>query len=209
MFLRTWVRSGGTPEAVDPLLLDPSPEGLAAVQVVGGHGLRARRALRRSYLAWISLARERIFLANAYFAPEAWLRRALCRAARRGVRVDLLLPGRTDAPLVSWAGRASYPALLECGASIRELDAGMLHAKVATFDDRVLLTGSANLDYRSFRHNLEIAVTVFDPATARAALAALERDFERARPVTTDSWRRRSLLRRALERSAYSVRYWL
>lgn len=209
IFLGTWIRSGGDLGAAGPLFIEPEPAGEASVQVVGGRGLKGRRSLRRSFVTWIALAERRIFLANAYFAPEMWLRRELCRAARRGVRVELLLPGKTDAPLVSWAGRASYQALLSAGAQIREMERTVLHAKVAVVDDRILLAGSANLDYRSFRHNLELAVNVFDESAARAASTALEQEYACARAVTPESWSGRSWPQRFLERLAYSLRYWL
>lgn len=209
LFLRTWLRSGGRPEETAGLSAAPRDAGGAGVQVVEGEGVLGRRGLRRSYLAMIGMARRRIFLANAYFAPEGPLRRALARAACRGVRVELLLPGESDVPMVRWAGRACYGRLLAEGVRIREVRRAFLHAKIAVFDDEVLLAGSANLDHRSFRHNLEIAVNVFEPAAARAALEAFEREFEAADEVTLEDWQRRPRAERLRERLARLVRYWL
>ncbi len=209
LFLGTWIRSGGRPEDAAGLFAVPQDAGGAGVQVVGGTGVLGRRGLRRSYLGMIGMARRRIFLANAYFAPEGPLRRALARAASRGVRVELLLPGDSDVPMVRWAGRACYGRLLDEGVRIREARGTFLHAKVAVFDDEVLLAGSANLDHRSFRHNLEIAVNVFEAAAAQTALATFEREFEAAREVTLEEWRRRPRSERLRERLARLVRYWL
>lgn len=209
MFVANWVRSGGSLDVAESLMALPRAQGKARVQVVGGRGLRGRRSLLRSYLDLIALARERIFLANAYFAPEAGLRRQLCWAARRGVRVELLVPGKSDAPYVRWAGRASYQRLLDAGVRLREMDHAVLHVKMAAFDDRVLLAGSANLDYRSFRHNLEVAVNVFDRGAAAEALRAFEAEFARSRPVLAEEWASRSGLDRLRERLAYLFRYWL
>lgn len=209
MFVATWLRAGGALDTVAPLIVSPPPGGTARVQVVGGRGLRGRRTLLRSYRTLVAQARERIFLANAYFAPEGGLRRDLCAAARRGVRVDLLLAGQTDVPWVRWAGRRTYERLLDAGVRIREMSRAVLHAKVAVFDGQVLLAGSANLDYRSFRHNLELAVNVFDTSAAGDVLEAFEGEFRLATPIDRESWKRRPWQDRILERSAWAIRYWL
>ncbi len=209
VFVRSWIGAGGRAVHSSTLVTSPWPSGQAAMQVVAGRGLRGRRRLRALHLAQIASAQREIFIANAYFAPERVLVRALCAAARRGVRVELLLPERTDAWLVRWAGRASYERLLRHGIAIREVGHRILHAKVAVFDGEVLLAGSANLDYRSFRHNLEIAATVFDAATARDARGALEPDRVRARAVKRTEWHARPWTWRVAERVASALRYWL
>jgi len=209
VFLENWIRSGGTPEAAGELTARRPDAGKAGVQVVEGKGVLGRRGLRRSYLAMIAMARRRVFLANAYFAPERPLKRALVHAARRGVRVDLLLPGVTDVPMVRWAGRASYGSLLAAGVRIREMRRAVLHAKLAVFDDAVLLAGSANLDHRSFRHNLEIAVNAFDAGAARQALESFEREFDAGDEITLERFARRPAGERLKERLAGLVRYWL
>jgi cardiolipin synthase len=209
LFLGLWARSGGSLTRATEIVRAVGKAGDTRVQVLGGAGRRGRRRLRRVHVALISEARERIVIANSYFAPDPGLRSALCRAARRGVRVDLLLAGISDVPIVRWAGRATYGSLLEAGVRIREMHHAILHAKMATFDDELLLTGSANLDSRSFRHNLEIAVNVFDREAAAAAIAAFAPDGQRAVEVTLDEWRRRSVVDRLLERLASLWSYWL
>jgi cardiolipin synthase len=209
MFIETWMRAGGALDEVGALIGTAGEQGDAVVQVAGGRGVLGRRRLRRAYLSQIALAQRRVFLANAYFVPELSLRRALRGAARRGVRMDLLLPEKTDVPMVRWAGRAWYGTLLEAGCRIREVPRTILHAKLAVFDDEVLLTGSANLDHRSFRHNLEIAVNVFERGAAQAAMESYEREFEAAREITLDGWRRRPAREKLLERLASLFTYWL
>ncbi len=208
-FVGSWIRSGGRAEAAGSLAGTPHRAGAAAVQVLGGKGLRGRRALRRGLQDLLVSARSRIFIANAYFAPETFVLRALRRAASRGVSVDLLLPGETDVPMVRWAGRAVYGRLLDAGVRIREHGGSILHAKVLVVDGETLVTGSANLDYRSFRHNQEIAVNVIDRDAASAALAAFEAPFESAAPVDPAAWDERGWRERALERMAWAVRDWL
>ncbi len=209
LFVGSWIRTGGSPEVAAALEAPVRERGAAGVQVVGGAGLRGRRSLRRDYLGLIGSARSRIFLANAYFAPEGVLRRALVHAARRGVSVELLVPGETDVPMVRWAGRASYGRLLSAGVRIREMKHAVLHAKVAVFDGEVLLAGSANLDHRSFRHNLEVAINVLDRAAAAGARSAFAPALEDSDPIDPAAWKRRPAAARLLERMASALSYWL
>jgi cardiolipin synthase len=209
LFVTAWIRAGGSPEGTGDLFRPPSESGRAGVQVVGGRGLRGRRGLRRSYLEFLSQAQRRVLVVNAYFAPERVLRSKLAATARRGVAVDLLLAGESDVPAVRWAGRASYGSLLRAGVRILEHRRTVLHAKAAVFDDEILLAGSANLDYRSFRHNLEVAVHVFDGKAAREAARAFDEDLALASEVTLEAWERRPLVERILETLAASVAYWL
>ena len=108
-------------------------------------------------------ARRRIQLATPYFVPDAALLMALCMAARRGVEVDLLLPARSNHPLSDMARRRALRALAAAGGRIW-LTPGMMHAKLAVFDDVLALNGSANLDSRSLFLNYELMIAFGDPA---------------------------------------------
>lgn len=209
VFLLSWIEAGGAADDTAPLIATSPEDGAAGLQVMGGRGLLARRRLRGMHLQLLHLAHAEVFVANAYFVPERPLVRALVRTARRGVRVRLLLPGVSDSPPARWAARAFYGALLRAGVEIREVHDVVLHAKAAIVDGEVLLTGSANLDYRSFRHNLEVTVTVHDDSCARAAAAALETTWAGARPVTLEAWGSRGFADRLLEGLALLVRFWL
>ncbi len=209
VFVANWIGAGGSADETGAATGSTGEPGKAGVQVFGGRGLVARRRLRGAHLAQVGLARREIAIGNAYFAPELRLLRALRRAARRGVKVRLLLAGRTDSPPVRWAGRASYAELLAAGIEIREVHHATLHAKVAVIDRDVLITGSANLDYRSFRHNLEIAVTIYDRDAAVATEDAFRADWEQAVPITLDAWKRRPRFEKVKEWLARSVQYWL
>ncbi len=154
---------------------------VAAVRRPGGLGARAdlvlrdnllnRRRIERAYLRAIGNARDEIVIANAYFLPGARLRKALILAARRGVRVRLLLQGRYEYFLQFHAARPVYGALLDAGIEIHEYAASFLHAKVAVVDLRWATVGSSNLDPLSLLLAREANVVVRD-----AGFAALLRD---------------------------------
>jgi cardiolipin synthase len=158
-------------------------------------GLSGGRPLRRRYLKSIGAAREELLVAHAYFLPDRRLVRSITAAARRGVRVKMLLPGRSDVPLATAATRRLYGQLLRAGVTILEHTESVLHAKAAVMDGRRLLVGSFNLDPFSLV-NLETLVEVNDSELARAAKAWLEGLLQRARPVTLEEVERASPLQR-------------
>lgn len=153
--------------------------------------LRHRRDIEDAYLERIGAAQTEIVIANAYFFPGRRFRRALRAAARRGVRVVLLLPSRVEYALLHYASRALYPALLEEGIEIHEYHRSFLHAKVAVFDSEVATVGSSNIDPFSFLMAKEANVFVADSGFALQLRASLGEAIETgARQVRAHRWRR-------------------
>ncbi|KNZ33457.1 MAG: phospholipase D [Methylibium sp. NZG] len=140
----------------------------AVAALVLRDNVRYRRRIEGTYRLAISQAKSEILIANAYFVPGVQLQRALLRAARRGVRVTLLLQGRYEYFMQYHASRAVYGALLKAGIQIIEYEASFLHAKVAVIDGadgagRGLATvGSSNLDPLSLLLAREANVFVRD-----------------------------------------------
>lgn len=179
------------------------------VQVVSGLVRGDRSALRRLVRLLLGSAETEIVLASAYFVPSRRLVRAFVAAARRGVSVTLLLPGVTDARLVQAATRSTYGRLLRAGVKVYERDGRFLHVKAASVDGFVLSLGSANLDPRSFLHNLELNLNVEHAALAESFRKALDWDFAQSRAVDLAAWSRRGALERFGQHLAYALRYWL
>jgi cardiolipin synthase len=125
---------------------------------------RRRDEIEWHYRQAIQRARREIIIANAYFFPGYRLLRDLRDAARRGVKVRLILQGRPDMPWVRWIALTLYDYLLRAGVSIHEYCERPLHAKVATVDDDWATVGSSNLDPLSLSLNLEANVIVRDRA---------------------------------------------
>jgi len=150
--------------------------------------IRYRRDIERAYLAAIRTARSEILVATAYFFPGADFRHALINAAKRGVRVTLLLQARVEYRLLHHASRALYGQLLTAGVSIQEYHLSFLHAKVAVIDDRWATVGSSNIDPYSFLMAREANVFVRDPLFADSPLVKQGRlSFV---PLTDAQWRR-------------------
>ncbi len=128
---------------------------------------RNRTRIERAYRRAIGQARREVIIANAYFVPGRKLRTALVSAARRGVKVQLLLQGRYEYFLQYYAARPVYGALLQAGVEIHEYSPSFLHAKVAVVDGHWATVGSSNLDPLSLLLAREANVMVEDAAFAQ------------------------------------------
>lgn len=149
-------------------------------------GLGGGRRLRRRYLKAIGGARVRVLMAHAYFMPDRRLVRSITAAARRGVRVKLVLPARGDVALMRPASRRLYRKLLAAGVEVREWQGSMLHAKVAVVDGLRLLLGSFNLDPLSLA-NLEALAEAEDREVSAAGERWIEARLAEAVAVPRDA----------------------
>jgi cardiolipin synthase len=155
------------------------------------------------YLLSIAAASRTIHLSMAYFAPDEVTLDALVEALRRGVRIQILLPGPvTDSELVQNASRAKWGALLEAGAEIYEYQPTMYHCKVLVVDGLWTSVGSTNFDVRSFRLNDEANLNVYDKDVAVGQIAQFGEDLKRSRRVTLEEWNARPWTEKLQERAA-------
>jgi cardiolipin synthase len=167
---------------------------------------RYRRSIHREYLVRIGHARARVDIANPYFVPDRSVRAALFRAVARGVHVRVLLPSRSDVPIVQFAAEALYDTLLRHGVELYAYPGPMLHSKTAIIDDTFSTIGSYNLDERSWRKNLEINLAVEDRAFAAHVRTWFDHDVADATRIHLRSWRARSAARRGAEWVAWALR---
>ncbi|MFZ2652488.1 MAG: cardiolipin synthase ClsB [Burkholderiaceae bacterium] len=170
--------------------------------------VRFRRRIEGTYRVAIAQAQTEILIANAYFVPGVQLQRALLRAARRGVRITLLLQGRYEYFMQHHASRAVYGVLLEAGIAIYEYAPSFLHAKVAVMDAQggaLATVGSSNLDPLSLLLAREANVFVRDDAFASELRAHLLRAIDDGLRVDAQAHMRRPPLTRLLNWVAYAL----
>ncbi len=171
-------------------------------------GIRFRRA-SRVLAPMIDRARSQITVSMAYFIPQGAILRALYRASRRGVRVRVIIPGKSDVRLAQWCTRHLYDRLLRHGIRIYERKDQMLHSKVMVIDDDWTMLGSCNLDPRSLRLNLEFFAVMRSRGLATAVKKICGYELRRSRRVSPDDHARRPWRQRLLDRLAWSLRRWL
>ncbi|HLW05594.1 MAG TPA: cardiolipin synthase ClsB [Azoarcus sp.] len=156
-----------------------------------------RRDIEEAYLNAINAARNEVTIACAYFFPGGRFRQALVDAARRGVRVTLLLQGLADHPMLAHATRALYPYFMRNGIRLFEYHRSCLHAKVAVVDQYWATVGSSNIDPFSLLLAREANVVIEDESFARQLQSSLERAIETgAEELCPENWSRRPWYRR-------------
>jgi cardiolipin synthase len=165
-----------------------------------------RRSIESAYLRAIRRARHEILIANAYFLPGLRFRHALVDAARRGVRVRLIVQGRSDHPLYLLAARALYRYFLDNGVVVYEYHATELHTKVAVIDDTWATVGSSNIDPFSLLLSREANVVAHDRVFAAQLRASLELALARgAHQIHRSTWQRMPWYARFASWLAYGV----
>lgn len=152
-------------------------------------------------------ATQSIELTMAYFAPSDALITEICRAARRGVRVRLMLPSRCDVPVLLTAARSFYECLMAAGVEIFERRSVVLHAKTVVIDQRLVIIGSTNLDYRSIEYNLETSALIRNEEFGRQVHELFVNDIHYADRINFAQWRRRPMLDRMTQWAVNRARY--
>jgi len=180
-----------------------------AVKILGSKERHNRRSIRKAYLQAIKNSEQRIYIANAYFVPDMGIMRALKNARKRGVEIVLMLPQKSDVIAVKYASNSLYSRFLRWGIKIYEWQGTVLHAKTAVMDGVWSTIGSYNIDRRSFTHNLEINVAVYDNNFGQEMEKMFQEDLKNCIEVKLEEWRKRPLKQKIMEKIFYLVRHWL
>jgi cardiolipin synthase len=198
MFRAMWTRFGGVPLQSRPEVAEAYPGG-HHVRFLGNFARRDRAFIRRQYVLAILQAEKSIRIANAYFVPDRVLLRSLIRAAKRGVKVELLIGAATDVLAVLHISRSLYDKFLRNGIQVYEWHDRVLHAKTAVIDGVWSTIGSSNLDTLSLVDNFEVNAVILGDRVGRALEDQFDMDVARSRAVLLDVWRRRPILQRLAE----------
>ncbi len=198
LFIGNWLQQGGPQLDFADYFPALHNYGAEIVSVLGS----APEEFSTIYVTLISAIRNaesNVYITDAYFAPGPQMIESLEAAARRGVDVRLLLPGKTNQSLIQPAARANFTALLESGVRIFLWDGEMLHAKTATIDGVWSTVGSSNLDWWSIARNDEINTVVLSVRFADQMNEMFMSDLQNAREVRLAQWQERPLFERVKE----------
>lgn len=199
-FMDNWVKSRG--ELLTGLDYFPQIEarGTHLAQVIKSSPSEGSSTVKLLYIVSMVSAKQRIWIANAYFVPDKDTIRALEGAVRRGVDVRVIVPGEiVDVPIVRHASRLHYDALLRHGIRLFEYEPTMMHAKTMVVDGIWTTVGSSNFDDRSFRLNDEVNVNIYDEGIAAQMEAMFEEDLARSEEIKLRPWLRRPRFSRIKE----------
>ncbi|HEV3008557.1 MAG TPA: cardiolipin synthase [Burkholderiales bacterium] len=202
-FIENWIEVTGRVlhgEAYFPALGRAGSESAQFIVTSPGGGSESMQLM---YLVSIAAAAKSIKLSAAYFVPDGVEVRTLVAAAKRGARVQLIVPGpETDSPLVRRASRSTWGELLRAGVEIYEYQPTFFHCKVMIVDDLWVSVGSTNFDSRSFSVNDEANLNVYDRDFAAAQARIFEDDLKRSKRVSLEQWRNRPWTEKLWEHTA-------
>jgi len=207
VFIDNWIKTTGKVLHGAEYFPDQKAVGDMDAQMFGSSPGGGSESMHLMVLLALTAAHKSIDIENAYFVPDQLTCDALTSAAKRGVRVRIVVPGTfTDARVGRWAAQGLYGGLLDAGVEIYEYQPTMIHTKVMVIDESWTSVGSANFDDRSFRLNDEANLNVFSEELAKEQIKLIDADIAQSKRMAPQRWRRRALGRRVYERLALLLR---
>ena len=199
-FSQNWLET--TRELISGPLYYPvcEPAGTLDVLTIISTPVTGASTARVMYYLSIAAARRSILIANPYFVPDPAALDTLIDAKKRGVDVRIMVAGKRDG---NWLSRNNavrlYGRLLQAGIEILEYEPTLLHHKTMVVDDIWSTIGTTNFDSRSFAHNEENNVCVYNSRVAKQLAGIFEDDARRCAKIELMSWRRRGLFQKSQE----------
>jgi cardiolipin synthase A/B len=192
VFVDNWTKTTGVVLHGDPYFPEPSSVAQSRGQMFMSSPNGGAESMHLMYLFALTAASRSIHLSMAYFVPDDLSVRTLVAALKRGVKVQIIMPGpKGDAAIVRRASRARWGELLAAGAELYEYQPTMYHCKVLIVDGLLVSVGSTNFDNRSFSLNDEANLNIYDADFAREQIEIFQRDLARSHRYTFDEWQNR------------------
>jgi len=193
-FMDNWMKAKGEVLHGDEFFPPLSPAGGALAQAIKSSPGLGNQSMRLMFLLAIASARKSIHVENPYFVPDPLVVTEIVEARKRGVDVEVIVPGpEIDSKITRATSRSGWGPLLEAGVKIYEYQPTMIHAKLLIVDGEWVSVGSSNFDYRSMRLNDESNLNVLDRNFAQGQLAIFQQDKLRSKRVDLARWTRRPL----------------
>jgi len=203
VFLDNWIKSTGGVLHGDNYFPSLPAIGNDAAQMFSSSPSGGSESMHLMYLLAITAAQHSIHLSSAYFVPDKLSSQALVDARKRGVKVQIIVPGEhSDAAIVQSASRARWGDLLAAGIEIHQYQPTMYHCKVFIVDSLMVSVGSTNFDTRSFRLNDEANLNIYAADFARRQVEVFNADLSRSRRISLREWQQRPLSEKFLEHAA-------
>jgi len=200
IFSEDWVFTTGEILAGNDFYPSITPAGSIIAQGIKASRGDASSLAKMLYYVAIKSAKKTIHIANAYFLPDKQVRKALIGAMKRGVEVEIMVPGlHNNEPMVRSASWLHYGELLKGGVKIYEYKPTMLHNKTIVIDGIYSTIGSINFDNRSMNSNAEDSLAFYDHAFAEKMEDMFQEDKKKCDEITLDAWKHRGVPKRLSE----------
>lgn len=152
--------------------------------------------IKHVFLTFLGNAREEILIQSPYYIPPPEIQEALINASLNGLKITLMTAGIPDYKIPFWIAQTYYESILKAGIRVFQYKKGYLHSKICIVDRRLALTGSCNLDVRSFEHNYEAGVLLYNRELARKLADDFALDLKDSRELLTEDLKKINFPRR-------------
>lgn len=186
-------------EFEETLPANPFPENHTGIQFLTSGPGETWSNISMAFLKAIASARKCVYIQTPYFLPTDALLKALQASALSGVDVRIMLPRKSDSRLLNYASYSYLTQCMHAGIKIYFYESGMLHCKTMIVDDDFATAGSTNFDFRSFEHNFEGNIFVYDTEFNRRMKDIFFSDIKNSTKLTLARWRNRPTFQRLLE----------
>jgi cardiolipin synthase A/B len=202
-FMDNWISATGNVLHGDAYFPTLAPVGTLAAQLFYSSPTSGAESMQLMYLLAITAAERTIHLSSAYFVPDSLTSEALTAALKRGVKVQIITPGKfMDRKIVRGASRSRWGSILAAGAEMYEYGPTMYHTKMFVVDELLVSVGSTNWDPRSFGLNDEANLNVYDAGFAHLQMEAFGQDLAKSHRVTLAEWSARPWHEKFVEKLA-------
>lgn len=199
IFTRNWLKARSKVLHGPDYFPEPQRGGTMMAQSFASGPKEGAEQARLTYLLSMAAARKNIRLSHAYFVPSKLAVETLLEARKRGVQVEIIIPGKSDNFAVSSAARSRWGKLLKAGVEFYQYEPTLYHCKIMIVDDVWATVGSVNFDEKSFRHNDEANLNVFDRDFATTLTKSFEEDKKQSRRLTLEAFKKRSWFSKFLD----------
>ncbi|MCV2526234.1 MAG: cardiolipin synthase [Candidatus Lightella neohaematopini] len=175
----------------------------AIVQVISSNLIISKNIINQVLVTSIYAARKKLVITTPYLIPSNDLLKAICTAANRGVKVDIIIPIKSDSVLVNWASRVFFTELLDAGVKINQFKGGFLHTKSIIIDNTISIVGTVNLDIRSLKLNSELILIIDDNKFNKQLLKIQKTYIMNSFLIKTSEWMNRPFWKRIIEKLFY------
>lgn len=162
------------------------------VAIVDRYPRRTPKIMRRVYAKAIESAKEKVQIINPYFTPTKIIKKAIKKAVNNGVKVEIMIPGKSDIPFTPDAALYIANQLRKKGADIYIYNGGFHHSKIMMIDSTYCTVGSTNLNSRSLRYDYEVNAFVFDTETTDELMTMFKEDQQNSTLLTSEMYKKRS-----------------
>ena len=202
-FMENWITATGEVLHGDDYFPPLAPAGSLAAQVFSSSPAGGSESMELMYLLAITAARQSIYLSSSYFVPDPLTQEALADALKRGVKVQIITPGKySDRKIVRGASKSRWGDILAAGAEMFEYQPTMYHCKIFIVDELLVSVGSTNWDPRSFGLNDETNLNIYDADFARQQVEVFRQDLTQSHRVTFAEWQARPWREKLVEQLA-------